>query len=204
MNKVNYQTEMEKIISEIKKSGVKPKLLLHACCAPCASACVERVKDYFDLTVYFYNPNIDGEEEYNKRADELKRLCEYFGVPAVTEDYDKSEFYDIAKGYEDVPEGGARCAKCFYLRLKKTAQYANENGFEYFATTLTLSPLKNAALLNETGEKVAQERGIKWLPTDFKKKGGYQRSIELSKELNLYRQNYCGCEFSKNKNPVEI
>ena len=195
---------MEKIISEIKKTGVKPRLLMHACCAPCASACVEQVKDFFDLTLYFYNPNIDGKEEYDKRAEELKRLCEYFGVPAVIEDYFNAEFYNIAKGYEDIPEGGSRCARCFDLRLNRAAGYAKENGFDYFTTTLTLSPLKNAVLLNEIGERIAKETGVKWLPTDFKKKGGYQRSIELSKELNLYRQNYCGCEFSKNKNPVEI
>ena len=202
MNKVNYQTEMEKIISEIKKSGVKPTLLLHACCAPCASACIERIKDFFDLIVYFYNPNIDGEEEYYKRAHELERLCDFFNVPVIVENFCAKDFYDRTAGYEDAPEGGSRCALCFDLRLAKTADKAVENGFQYFATTLTLSPLKNAVLLNETGEKIAEEKGLKWLPSDFKKKGGYQRSIELSKELNLYRQNYCGCEFSKNKNPI--
>ena len=202
MNKINYQTEMEKIISAIKKSGEKPTVLLHACCAPCASACIERIKDYFDLTVYFYNPNIDGEEEYYKRARELERLCAHFNVPVIVEDFGAEEFYSAVKGHEDAPEGGSRCKMCFDLRLKKTAEKATAAGFSYFATTLTLSPLKNAALLNETGERIAKERGVKWLPSDFKKKGGYQRSIELSKELNLYRQNYCGCEFSKNKNPI--
>ena len=195
---------MEKIVSVIKKAGVKPELLMHACCAPCSSACLERIQDFFDVTVYYYNPNIDSLEEYNKRSAEQERLCKAFGVKFIAESYDPEEFYVVAKGYEDAPEGGARCEKCFYLRLKKTAEKAKEKGFEYFTTTLTLSPLKNAALLNETGERVAQETGVKWLPSDFKKKGGYLRSIELSNEYGLYRQNYCGCIFSKNKNPADF
>ena len=204
MNKVNYETEMEKIISEIKKTGIKPKLLMHACCAPCSSACIERIKDFFDITVYYYNPNIDSMEEYGKRAAEQERLCKAFRIDCVVENYAPEEFFAATKGYEDAPEGGARCEKCFYLRLKKTAEKAKEKGFDYFTTTLTLSPLKNAALLNEIGERTAQETGVKWLPSDFKKKGGYLRSVELSNEYGLYRQNYCGCIFSKNKNPVGI
>lgn len=201
MNKVNYDREMEKIISALKNTGEKPKLLMHACCAPCSSACLERLKDRFDITVYYYNPNIDSEEEYAKRAAEQTRLAAAFGLSAQVEKYSSEEFYAAAKGFEDAPEGGKRCEKCFALRLKKTAEKAKENGFEYITTTLTLSPLKNAALINEIGEMVATETGIKWLPSDFKKRGGYQRSIELSNEYGLYRQNYCGCAFSKNKNP---
>lgn len=201
MNRTNYDKEMEKILSELKKSGEKPALLLHACCAPCSSACIERLKDFFDITVFFYNPNIDDEKEYRKRAAEQERLCGEFGVAVVVENYSAEEFYRAARGFEDAPEGGARCERCFNLRLSKTAEKAKSGGFDYFTTTLTLSPLKNAALLNETGARIAEEIGVKWLPSDFKKKGGYLRSVELSNEYGLYRQNYCGCIFSKNKNP---
>ena len=174
---------------------------MHACCAPCASVCVERVKDFFDLTVFFFNPNIDGEDEYNKRLNETERLCAAMDVKFTAGEYAPEVFYAAAKGLEDAPEGGERCAKCFYLRLKKTAEKAKAAKCEYFTTTLTLSPLKNAALINEIGARVAKETGVRWLPSDFKKRGGYQRSVELSRELGLYRQNYCGCAFSKNKNP---
>ncbi len=204
LNKINYDREMEKILSELKKTGDKPTLLMHACCAPCSSACLERVKEFFDVTVYYYNPNIDSAEEYNKRSAEQERLCKAFGVKFIAESYVPEEFYAVARSYEDAPEGGARCARCFYLRLKKTAEKAMAQGFDYFTTTLTLSPLKNAALLNEIGERAAAETGVKWLPSDFKKRGGYLRSIELSNEYGLYRQNYCGCVFSKNKNPVDL
>ena len=146
---------MEKVISDCKKAGEKPSLLLHACCAPCSSACIERIKDFFDITVYYYNPNIDGTYEYSKRLKEQERLCCALGVKLIAETYRPEEFYDATKGLEDAPEGGARCEKCFYLRLKKTAEKAKEKDFEFFATTLTLSPLKNAALLNFTGERVA-------------------------------------------------
>ncbi|MCQ2399737.1 MAG: epoxyqueuosine reductase QueH [Clostridia bacterium] len=197
MNETNYDREMEKIISEISGRGEKPRLLLHACCAPCASACIERIKDFFDLTVYFYNPNIDGEKEYEKRYNELVRLCEYFDVKLIKEEYDSKEFFAVSSGYESAPEGGARCERCFYLRLKKTAELAKSGGYGYFTTTLTLSPLKNAKLLNQTGEVCASETGVNFLPSDFKKKEGYKRSIQLSAELGLYRQNYCGCVYSK-------
>ena len=204
MNNVNYDKEMEKIVSAIKKTGGKPRLLMHACCAPCSSACLERIKNFFDITVYYYNPNIDSAEEYGKRSAEQERLCKAFGVDFISENYAPQEFYDAVKGFENAPEGGDRCEKCFYLRLKKTAEKAKEKSFEYFTTTLTLSPLKNAALLNEIGARVAEEAGVKWLPSDFKKRGGYLRSVELSNEYGLYRQNYCGCIFSKNKNPVGV
>lgn len=199
MNKVNYDLEMEKIISEIKEAGAKPTLLMHACCAPCSSACLTRIKDFFDITVYYYNPNIDSEEEYNKRAKEQEKLCASLNVKVSIENYNSGEFYGAAKGLEKEPEGGSRCEKCFYLRLKKTAEKAKERCLDYFTTTLTLSPLKNADLLNKLGEKISDETGVKWLPSDFKKRGGYQKSIELSREYGLYRQNYCGCVFSKSK-----
>ena len=204
MNRINYDLEMEKIISEYQSVGGKPTLLMHACCAPCSSACLDRLKDCFDITVYYYNPNIDSEKEYNKRSAEQEKLCAALNVKSIIENYNPDEFYSTVKGFENEPEGGKRCEKCFYLRLKKTAETAKEKGFTFFTTTLTLSPLKNAALLNAIGERIAKETGIKWLPSDFKKRGGYQKSIELSREYGLYRQNYCGCVFSKNKNPVEI
>ena len=194
---INYDKKMREIISSL--SG-KPKLLLHACCAPCASTAIERLKDFFDITVYFYNPNIDTEEEYFYRAEELRRFCAVFGITSVIEKYQPKEFYESVKGYENLKEGGERCFICYRLRLKAAADYAKKNGYEYFTTTLTLSPLKNAEKLNETGFIAEKECGVKFLPSDFKKRGGYLRSTELSKEYGLYRQNYCGCVFSKNKN----
>ena len=194
MNKINYDNEMMKIIGEEKGER---KLLLHSCCAPCSSTCIERLKPHFSLSVYYYNPNIDGVIEFKKRALEQKRLCNAFGVNYIEEKFDSNEFFAIAKGLENAPEGSDRCFKCFYLRLKKTAQYAKENGYDCFATTLTLSPLKNADKINEIGFLIEGEIGVKYLPSDFKKRGGYLRSIELSKEYELYRQNYCGCVFSK-------
>lgn len=197
MNAVNFNAEMENVIEKIRKDEQKHKLLLHACCAPCASACIERVKDFFDTVVFFYNPNMDSEEEYARRANEMKRISAAFNIGCVINDYNPEEFYFAVKGLENEREGGARCAVCFYLRLKKTAEYALKNGFEYFTTTLTVSPLKNADKLNAIGKAVGNEVGVKFLPSDFKKKNGYKRSIDLSKEYGLYRQNYCGCEFSK-------
>ena len=195
MNNVNYDLLMQKEIEKIK--GKKPKLLLHSCCAPCSTACLERLTDVFDLSVYYYNPNMDSKEEFTLRVEEQKRLCDILGVKCIILDYNKNEFLSEVKGYENAIEGGERCKKCFYLRLKKTADFAKENGYEYFATTLTVSPLKNAKIINEIGAKIEEETGIKYLATDFKKRGGYLRSIELSNLYNLYRQNYCGCEFSK-------
>ena len=193
---INYNLEMEKIVSELKNTNEKPKLLLHACCAPCASSCIERLKDYFDITAYFYNPNMDSEAEFKLRADELKRLCEYFDVDCIIEPFAHSEFLRDIKGLEGLAEGGNRCLNCFNLRLNKTAEKAIER-FDYFATTLTVSPLKSAEAINKIGQKIAKEKGVKFLPSDFKKKNGYVRSVEISKVLGLYRQNYCGCEFSK-------
>lgn len=200
LNAKNYDKEMALIIKENLNANIKPKLLLHACCAPCSTACIERVKDFFDLTVYFYNPNMDSEEEYEKRLAEQERLCKEWSISLIKEDYRCEDFYSVVKGFESEPEGGARCVKCFELRLTKTAQKAKELGFDYFTTTLTVSPLKNADLLNNIGQKVAKMVGVKFLPTDFKKQNGYKRSVELSKEFSLYRQNYCGCVYSMNFN----
>lgn len=201
MRQVNFDKEMQKIINENVKKAQKPKLLMHACCAPCSTNCIERVKDYFDLTIYFYNPNMDSQTEYDLRLSEQKRYCEQAGVKIVFEEYSKQDFLSAVKGLEDCLEGGKRCFECFYLRLNKTAQYAKENGYEYFTTTLTVSPLKNAKKINDIGGIIAEKVGVKFLPSDFKKNNGYLRSVELSKQFSLYRQNYCGCEFSKGAVP---
>ena len=194
MNNINYDKQMQEIIKSFM--GKKPKLLLHSCCAPCSSACIERIKDYFDITVYYYNPNIDSEIEFQKRSQEQVRLCNEMGVNCIIEDYDDASFYTAVNGLESEVEGGKRCEKCFFLRLNKSAEKCKELKCDYFATTLTVSPLKNAKLINEIGLEIAKQNGVKFLPTDFKKQGGYLRSIELSKEYDLYRQNYCGCIFS--------
>lgn len=247
---VNYQKELEKVIGSL--GGSKPRLLLHACCAPCSSYCLEYLREYFDITVFYYNPNITGAVEYEKREAEEKRLIETYnrqvveqkfsgtnpGKQAANEgftgvspckqvanegftgmnstphagivhiacaEYDPERYLEAVKGLENEPEGGARCVKCFELRLRRTIEEAMKLGMDYVTTTLTISPLKNASLLNSIGMRLAGEYSqenagsheVKWLPSDFKKKGGYQRSIVLSHEYGLYRQNYCGCAFSK-------
>lgn len=195
--KINYE---EKMLSQIATLKRGTKLLLHSCCAPCSSACLERLKDHFSITVLYYNPNIGSDEEYQKRKAEQIRLLKETGWAEILDcDYDKSAFDEMVKGYESEPERGKRCYLCYQLRLDKTGQTAKEQGFTYFATTLTLSPLKNTDWLNEIGEEVAGRYGVNYLFSDFKKKGGYQRSIQLSKEYGLYRQDFCGCEFSKRK-----
>ena len=197
----NYQKELEKIIATAESTGEVPRLLLHACCAPCSSYCLEYLSAYFDITVFCYNPNIYPEEEYGYRVSEIKRLIaesEYrHPVKVLEASFEPSEFYTAVKGYEKEREGGERCFICYELRLDETARRAKELGFDYFTTTLTISPLKNAEKINEIGERLAGKYGIKHLPSDFKKKNGYKRSIELSREHNLYRQNYCGCVFSQ-------
>ncbi len=201
MNNINYQKELEKIININNLNGERPSLLLHACCAPCSSYVLEYLEPYFNITVYFYNPNISTDEEYKLRADELKRFIKekQFSNPVkvIIEDYNSKEFYDTVKGMERYKEGGSRCFLCYYLRLEKTAVLAKKDKFDYFCTTLTISPLKNAQKVNEIGIMLQERYGIKYLVSDFKKKNGYKRSIELSKEYNLYRQNFCGCIFSK-------
>jgi len=199
MNVTNYHKQMKSLLAEIKERGETPSLLLHACCAPCASHELTFLPEYFDLTLFYYNPNIVDEEERKKRYQELARLIEAMcpTVGLIEGEGDSDKFLQEVKGLESAPEGGLRCAKCFALRLEETARRAAEEGFDYFATTLTLSPLKNPMLINGIGEKMAKKYGVKYLATDFKKEGGYQHSLELSKEYELYRQNYCGCPFSK-------
>ena len=191
MNKINYQKELDKILDKIKDT--KPTLLLHSCCAPCSSYVLEY------LSQYYYNPNIDSKEEYEKRVHEQQRLVKEMNLPIKVIDagYDPQTFFDMAKGYEEEPEGGKRCYRCYKLRLDQAAALAAREGFDYFTTTLTISPLKNAVWLNELGTKAGELSGATFLSSDFKKKGGYQRSIQLSKEYDLYRQNFCGCIFSK-------
>ncbi len=201
MNKINYSLKTEQIIEENKREHILPSLLLHACCAPCSSACLEYLNKHFNITIYYYNPNISPKSEFDKRLNEEKRLVSEMpldnNVDVIEGYYNYDEFLEIAKGLENVPEGGARCFKCYKLRLEKTAELAKEKGFDYFCTTLSISPLKNSQKINEIGYEVAEKYGVKWLPSDFKKKEGYKRSIELSKEYDLYRQNFCGCVFSK-------
>lgn len=193
MNARNFDKLM---CEQIENAGSGKKLLLHCCCAPCSSACLERLFKKFEICALFYNPNIE-DAEYLKRKAELIRFLNETGYATILDcDHDTSLFYDAVKGLEREKEGGARCRECFTLRLKKTAETAEAQGFDYFSTTLTLSPLKNAELINEIGESLQTEK-VKWLYCDFKKRGGYLRSLELSKEHNLYRQNFCGCVFSK-------
>ena len=203
MNKVNYQAELEKLIKQLPDRH--RRLFLHSCCAPCSSYCLEYLRKYFDVTVFYYNPNISFGEEYRHRVEELKRLVEELnedaagGNPIELEEgpYEPERFFEAVKGMEDCPEGGERCFACYELRLREAAKRAAEGGYDFFTTTLTISPLKNAQKLNEIGQRLGEEYGVACLPSDFKKKGGYQRSIELSREHDLYRQDYCGCVFSK-------
>lgn len=223
MNAVNYSRQLEEIAANINPSQYKPRLLLHSCCAPCSSYCLVYLRKWFDITCFFYNPNITDADEYEKRAEELKRLakelnsskemCEAFPekysegdiefdgcdiIKVIEGTYDSDSFFEMAKGLEDVPEGRERCRGCFALRLSKACETASAGDFDYVTTSLTISPLKKAAVINEIGIKCAAAAGVKWLPSDFKKKDGYKKSIELSAKFNLYRQNYCGCIYSKN------
>ncbi|MCC8073448.1 MAG: epoxyqueuosine reductase QueH [Clostridiales bacterium] len=201
MNKINYQNELDKIINANKREDLLPSLLLHSCCAPCSSYTIEYLSKYFLITVLYYNPNISPISEYEKRKAEQKRLIKEMKteneVKFLDCDYNSEDFEKIAVGYEHCPEGGERCFRCYELRLDKTARLALENGFDYFCTTLSISPLKNAQKINEIGFAVSQKTGVKWLPSDFKKREGYKRSIELSRQYSLYRQNFCGCKYSK-------
>lgn len=199
MEKVNYQKELDKIINYNTKNGIKPTLLLHACCAPCSSYTLEYLHEHFDITLFFYNPNISPQSEFEYRENELKRLVNEMGlkIPIICGEYEPDKFKEIAAGLENIPEGGKRCFKCYRLRLKKTAELAAERGFDYFTTTLSISPYKNADKLNTIGAELAEKSFVKYLFSDFKKKNGYKRSIELSHQYSLYRQNYCGCVYSK-------
>ncbi len=202
MEQRNYQKELDQIIESNVKEQKVPTLLLHSCCAPCSSYCLEYLSQYFSITLFYYNPNITEAGEYRHRVEEQKRLIGALPVKHpvsfVEGAYEPGRFFAEAKGLENAPEGGARCEKCFRLRLSEAAAKAAELRADYFTTTLSISPLKNAPLLNQIGEEMAEKYGVAYLPSDFKKKNGYKRSIELSKEYDLYRQNYCGCVFSKN------
>lgn len=206
--KQNYQKMLESTIARHEKRGEVPTLFLHSCCAPCSSYCLEYLSEYFRITVFYYNPNIYPEEEYHKRVEEQKRFIEKLPVKHpisfVEGCYDKERFYEMAKGLEGEKEGGERCFRCYELRLRETAERACRSGMDYFTTTLSISPLKNAEKLNEIGERLAKEYGIKYLNSDFKKKNGYKRSVELSEEYGMYRQYYCGCVFSKKQRDEEI
>lgn len=215
----NFSKELDEILDQLVKSGTKEekRLLLHSCCAPCSSYVLEYLREFFEITVFYYNPNISEEVEYRKRAEEQKKLIAKYNsqvdlgtfenmysskrahkIEIIEGEYESECFYSEVKGLEDCPEGGERCFKCYELRLRKTAELAVAGKYDYFTTTLSISPLKNAQKLNEIGEKVGAEYGISYLPSDFKKKNGYKRSVELSKQFDLYRQDYCGCVYSKN------
>ena len=199
--KVNYQLELEKVLERLSGGSRRPRLLLHCCCAPCSSYVLEYLNRYFDIDLYYYNPNIAPREEFDRRADELRRLAERlphegeFNV--IVGDYDAEAFMRLCEGHEQDPEGGARCERCFRLRLGQAVRLAAERGSDFVTTTLTISPLKDAQLLNAIGMELSGARGVNWLPSDFKKKNGYRRSCELSREYDLYRQDYCGCVFSR-------
>ena len=197
----NYQQEMERIIDGL--GGRRPKLLLHACCAPCTSSVLERLAPHFDVTIFYYNPNIWPEEEYCKRLEQFPKLLAGCGladtVRVVDGGYEPERFLEISRGFEGEREGGARCPGCFELRMGETARRAKEGGYEFFASTLTVSPHKSAPGVNAAGEEAGERQGVRWLPSDFKKKDGYLRSIRLSEEYGLYRQGWCGCRFALEK-----
>ena len=197
--KTNYGLLLDKKLAELEKSGERPSLLLHACCAPCSSHTLTVLEKYFRITLYFCNPNIAPEEEFTFRYEELKRLVLEMGldIPIIEEPYDSAPFYELAKGLEDLPERGERCRKCIEYRLRMAGNKAKELGCDFFTTTLTISPHKDCAFINECGAGLQEECGIPYLFSDFKKHEGYKHSIELSKQYNLYRQNYCGCVYSK-------
>jgi predicted adenine nucleotide alpha hydrolase (AANH) superfamily ATPase len=200
---VNFQREMDKMLAELEHSGVTPRLLLHSCCAPCSAYVIEYLSDFFEITILYYNPNIYPESEFIKRAAEqrdfLNAVKTKHPVSIIVEEHRPSEFYDIIKGLEGLPEGGERCLRCYRLRLEETVRRALELGFEYYTTTLSISPHKDAQALNRIGEELAGQYGVKHLCADFKKKNGFKRSAELSKQYGLYRQDYCGCVYSMMK-----
>ena len=206
VQKVNYQKELEKLLKQLGEEQRVPSLLIHSCCAPCSSYVLEYLSEYFMITIFYYNPNIYPESEYTKRILEQQKLIRdmkfRYPVSFLAGKYDKEKFYEMAAGMEDLKEGGARCMKCYELLLAETARQAVAGELDYFPTTLSIRPMKNAQKLNEIGVRVGEEYGVKYLVSDFKKKNGYKRSIELSKEYGLYRQDYCGCEFSMRRADV--
>lgn len=199
MSKTNYQLLSDKIIAEVSATNSRPTMLLHACCAPCASYVLEYLSPYFDLTVLFYNPNIYPAEEYERRLGEVRRLIGLMdcGISLIEDEYTPADYIARAAGLEGEPEGGLRCVECIGMRIERTATLA-AGKFDYFATTLSISPHKNAELINTLGYATAEKYGAVWFPADFKKRGGYARSCELCREYDIYRQNYCGCSFAKN------
>lgn len=203
MNPRNYQRELDMLIGRLKNENRTPTLFLHSCCAPCSSYVIEYLSDYFSITVFYYNPNIYPDEEYFHRSAEQQRLISELPVKHpvsfVEGDFDKQRFYGAVKGLEQLPEGGTRCEKCYALRLLETAKQAKTRGFDYFATTLTISPLKNARTINTIGEQIGEKYKVSYLCSDFKKKNGFKRSTELSAQYGMYRQNYCGCVFSQRR-----
>lgn len=198
--KINYQIELDKIISEIEQIEETPTLLLHSCCGPCSSYVLEYLSKYFEITVFYYNPNIYPSQEYWYRVEEQKKIIELTDaknpIRMIEGKYEVEKFYKMAEGMEHLPEGGERCHKCYEMRLSEAAKLASSNHFDYFTTTLTISPHKNSQVLNRIAQKVGQEYGVTPLPSDFKKKGGYKRSCEITEQYGMYRQDYCGCEFS--------
>ncbi len=198
--KVNYQIVLDKILEEISTWDRTPTLLLHVCCAPCASYVLEYLSSYFLITILFYNPNIYPEKEYYKRFEEATKLLEMVKydnpIKLLSIPYSNKQFYDRVAGFENEKEGGKRCGVCFELRQEKAAQYAADNGYDFFSSSLTISPHKNAQLLNKIGHELEEKYNIRYLYSDFKKKNGYKRSVEIAKEVGLYRQDYCGCEYS--------
>lgn len=208
IQKINYQKELEKLLTSLQKDGKRPTLFLHSCCAPCSSYVLEYLSEFFEITVFYYNPNIFPESEYEKRVKEQEMLIRTMALKSqvhfLAGNYEKERFYQMAKGLEEVREGGSRCFACYELRLRETAEKAKELGFDYFTTTLSISPLKNSQKLNEIGQRIAEEYGLNYLVSDFKKKNGYKRSVELSEIYGLYRQDYCGCEFSYKQRMQEM
>ena len=198
-NRINYQQQMEGVLRALDEAGQRPRLLLHACCAPCSSATLERLAAHFDLTILYYNPNIYPPEEYRRRETELERFVRDAGYrfPVVELPYDPQACYAAVQGLEQEPEKGARCTVCYRLRLEQTARYAAQNGFAWFCTTLSISPLKDPVRINALGQELGAQYGVRFLPSEFRKKDGYKRSLQLSAEYGLYRQDYCGCVFSK-------
>lgn len=197
-NRINYQLEMEKVLASLP-AGAKPKLLLHACCAPCSSAVLERLREHFSITILYYNPNIYPPQEYHRREQELERFLQdagMSGISLIELPYAPQEFYTAVKGLEAEPERGERCTVCYRLRMEQAARYAAAHGFDWFTTTLSISPVKDPVRINQIGQELAQKYGVAHLPSEFRKKNGYKRSLELSAEYGLYRQDYCGCVFS--------
>ncbi len=204
---MNYQKELDNLIEKLVEQQLRPKLLIHSCCAPCSSYVLEYLSQYFEITIFYFNPNIYPEDEYNRRVEEQKQLIQAMPLTSKVKfrqgEYRPQEYYQAIKGLEKEPEGGNRCFVCYEMRLREAAQRAREGGYDYFTTTLSISPHKKSEKLNEIGSNLAAEFGVAYLPSDFKKKNGYKRSIELSKEYNLYRQDYCGCIFSMRDQPEQ-